>query len=91
VSIPNEEKETTCVYDFVEDSWTVYSCVPRHITKLRKVAGEPFWTDKDGERITAAKWKLKGNQVRFALGAARNITEEQRQAASIRMKQLHQK
>ncbi|MCL6457657.1 MAG: hypothetical protein K6T85_06590 [Gorillibacterium sp.] len=65
-----EEKETTCVYDYVDDEWIVYSCVPRHMTKLKKVAGEPYWTElEEGEggvkRIVAAKWKMKGNQIRF--------------------------
>ncbi|WP_312118279.1 hypothetical protein [Brevibacillus reuszeri] len=92
----NDEKETTCVYEYVTDTWTVYSCVPRHMTKLRKVAGEPFWkeelpVDNGLPRMIAGKWKLKSNQIRFALGSTRSMTDEQRQAASERMKQFHQK
>ena len=66
----NSEKETTCVYDYETKEWTIYSCVPRHMTKLGKI-GEPYWKeeepDKDGKpRMIAGKWKLKSNQVRFA-------------------------
>lgn len=42
---PNEVKETTCVYDYIDDEWTVYSCVPKHITKLNKFA-TPYWIEK---------------------------------------------
>ncbi|MBY0088440.1 hypothetical protein [Brevibacillus brevis] len=96
MSYSNDEKETTCVYEYVTDTWTVYSCVPRHMTKLRKVAGEPYWKEEESTengppRTIAGKWKLKSNQIRFALGATRNMTDEQRQAASQRMKKIHQK
>jgi hypothetical protein len=72
-----EEKETTCVYDYIDNEWNVYSCVPRHMTKLRKIA-QPYWEEKDGDRVTAAKWKLKGNQIRFAMES--KLTDEQREA-----------
>jgi hypothetical protein len=66
------------------------------MTKLRKVAGEPYWKEEAeveaGEpRLIAGKWKLKSNQIRFALGTGRSMTDEQRQAASERMKRIHQK
>ncbi|PYI54494.1 hypothetical protein [Paenibacillus flagellatus] len=85
-----EEKETTCVYDYIDDQWTVYSCVPRHITKLRKIA-EPCWEEKNGDRVTAAKWKLRGNQVRFAVEIVSKMTPEQREASRSRMLQRHEK
>ncbi|MED1792829.1 hypothetical protein P4V54_09110 [Brevibacillus nitrificans] len=96
MSYSNDEKETTCVYNFAEDVWMVYSCVPRHMTKLRKVAGEPYWKEEaeveaGAPRLIAGKWKLKSNQIRFALGTGRRMTDEQRQAASERMKRIHQK
>lgn len=79
----SEEKETTCVYDYVADEWLVYSCVPKHITKLRKVAGEPFWkeetTGTTGKTLLiAGKWKLTGKQIRFALAER---TPAQKEAA----------
>jgi hypothetical protein len=80
----NEEKETTCVYDYIDNEWNIYSCVPRHMTKLRKIAA-PYWEEKDGDRVTAAKWKLKGNQVRFALEIVSKMTPEQKEAAKVRL------
>lgn len=70
MAIPNEEKETTCVYDYMNKEWNVYTCVPNHLTKLCKI-GEPYWKeeepDKHGNpRIIAGKWNLKKSQVRFA-------------------------
>lgn len=85
-----EEKETVCVFDYIDGVWDVYSCVPRHVTKLRKIA-EPFWEEKDGDRIIAARWKLKGNQVRFAVEIVSKMTPEQKEASSSRMKQLREK
>ncbi|MED4754611.1 hypothetical protein [Brevibacillus choshinensis] len=86
----NEEKETVCVFDYIDGVWDVYSCVPRHMTKLRKIA-EPYWEEKHGDRVTAAKWKLKGNQVRFAVEIVSKMTPEQKEASRSRMKQLHEK
>lgn len=85
-----EEKETTCLYDYLADEWTVYTCVPRHMTKLRKIA-EPIWEEKDGDRVTAAKWRLKGNQVRFSVEIVSKMTPEQRKEAKARMQRLHAK
>lgn len=87
MNYPNEEKETTCVFDYLDNKWEVYSCVPKHIRKLSKIA-EPYWTEKDGDRVTAAKWKLNSNQVRFAAGTARIQTEEQLEASRVRMRAL---
>ncbi|MGF9821428.1 hypothetical protein [Brevibacillus agri] len=86
----SEEKETVCVFDYIDGIWDVYSCVPRHMTKLRKIA-EPYWEEKHGNRVTAARWKLKGNQVRFAAEIVSKMTPEQREASRARMKELHQK
>jgi hypothetical protein len=64
-----DEMETTCNYDHVTKLWTVYTCVPTHITKLLKIA-DPYWKEegdgKHGPRIIAGKWHLKKSQVRFA-------------------------
>jgi hypothetical protein len=77
----NEEKETTCVNDYIDDEWNVYSCVPKHITKLIRTFGEPYWTESQNGRIVAAKWKGEGNQVRFASPITATATEAQRVAA----------
>jgi len=74
---PTNEQETTCVYDYATNKWTIYSCVRKHITKLLRRFGEPEWKeeepDKHGnQRIIAAKWTVGGNAVRFSANRAQN-------------------
>ncbi|TDL50915.1 hypothetical protein E2R60_20415 [Paenibacillus dendritiformis] len=88
------EMETTCVYSHDTGKWSVYTCVPAHITRLTKIAGEPTWKEEEpstnGEmRTIAAKWELDSKQVRFASPNSRQMTEEQKAAAAERMRQLH--
>lgn len=66
----NDEKETSCTYDYMTKEWNVYTCVPTHLTKLGKIA-EPYWKEEELDthgkpRIIAGKWKLGKSQVRFA-------------------------
>lgn len=67
-----EEMETTCIYDYQENSWIVYSCVQKHMTKLLRIAGEPYWSETEGDRLIAGKWQLQGTNVRFAKKSAGN-------------------
>jgi len=90
VSYSADEKETVCVFDYVANEWNVYSCVPRHMTKLRRIA-EPYWEEKNDNRVTAGKWKLKGNQVRFAVEIISSLTDEQKEAARLRMAENRKK
>lgn len=85
-----EERETTAVFDYVSNTWLVYSCVQRHMTKLRKIA-EPIWEEITDGKVTAAKWKLKGGQVIFANERVSNMSPEQKEAARLRMKERQAK
>lgn len=65
-----EEQETTALFNPADGKWEVYSCVRKHMTKLLKIAGEPYWKEEEprstGElRIIAGKWKLSEKQLRF--------------------------
>ncbi|AKG34657.1 hypothetical protein [Paenibacillus durus] len=88
---PIEEQEVTAVYDPIDDEWTVYSSCRKYITKLLKVAGEPYWKEEEigrtgTVRIVAGKWKLAGKQIRFGVvPASRPISEEERQARRDRL------
>ena len=84
------EMETTCIYDYLNDSWLIYSNVTRHMSKLRKIA-DPFWEERDDGRITAAKWSLNGNQVRFTKEIIVNFTEEQKAEQKLRLQNARQK
>lgn len=86
----SEERETTAVYDHVSNTWLIYTCVPRHMTKLRKIA-DPVWEEITEGKVTAAKWKLKGSQVIFANERVSKMTPEQKEAARLRMKERQTK
>lgn len=90
MSYSAEEKETVCVFNYIEGMWEIYSCVPSHMTRLRKIS-EPFWEEKEGERVIAAKWKLKGKQVSFAMERVSNMTPEQKEAAKARLQKAREK
>lgn len=86
----SEERETTAVYDYVTNTWSIYTCVPRHMTKLRKIA-DPLWEEITEGKVTAAKWELKGSQVIFANERVTNMSSKQKEAARLRMQQRHAK
>lgn len=86
----SEERETTAVFDYLSNTWLIYTCVPRHMTKLRKIA-EPIWEEVIEGKVTAAKWELKGSQVIFANERVSKMSPEQKEAARLRMKELQAK
>ncbi|MWV44879.1 hypothetical protein GRF59_14755 [Paenibacillus sp. HJL G12] len=84
-----EERETLIRSDDDCKTWTVYTMQPTIITKLRKVGAEPYKVGAEGGHYYK---DLKFNQVSFRSGKEREMTEEQRQAASERAKKnLHRK
>lgn len=92
-----EEQETVLVYNRMEDKWDVYTRVPSHITDITKKYGNNDEIDlkfeyEDGrESPVSLTTKLNSNQISFRKGAKRKMTEEQRQAAAERMKNMHKK
>ncbi|WP_080845577.1 hypothetical protein [Cytobacillus gottheilii] len=87
-----EEQETSLVFEADTGKWIGYSCFPPHITKIVKLLGidNVVPTYEDGrESPLSIKFELKGNQVSFRKGEKREMSEEQRLAASERMKNLH--
>lgn len=91
------EMETTCTFEEETKKWNIYTCVPTHIRKLLKIAGEPYWKEEEPStngsmRIIAGKWILEEKQVRFVTKSIpKEITEEQRAVLRERMLQLHEK
>ncbi|MGO4548056.1 hypothetical protein AB4Z29_24985 [Paenibacillus sp. 2TAB23] len=86
----NEEQESVAVFDKISNCWDVYSCVQKQVTKLYKIA-TPYWEEKADGRVIAAKWKLNGNQVRFAMESVAKMSEEQKEASRQRMLDMHAK
>lgn len=83
-----EEQETVLVFEVETGEWMVYSTVPKHIRKLMDL-GEMEITDYDGDRPTAIRGTLSEKQV--SMKKVRELSEEQKEKMSQRMKALHGK
>ena len=89
-----EEQETTLVFSAEENEWIGYSCYSPHITKIVKLLGiENIEAEYEEGRESplSIKFKLKSNQVSFRKGEKREMSEEQREKAASRMRNLHKK
>jgi hypothetical protein len=87
-----EEQETTLVYSAEENEWVGYSCYSPHITKIVKLLGienVDAEYEEGRESPLTIKFKLKSNQVSFRKGEKREMSEEQREKAAERMRNLH--
>jgi hypothetical protein len=87
-----EEQETTLVYSPEENEWVGYSCYSPHITKIVKLLGienVDAEYEEGRESPLTIKFKLKSNQVSFRKGEKREMSEEQREKAAERMRNLH--
>ena len=89
-SVPGYEQETICNYDYLTDSWSIYTNVRKHITRLSKVIGEERFdkVSRNSEgRITEVT--INGldhaNVLMRAKPAKREMTEAQKQAFVERM------
>ncbi|MFD0587688.1 hypothetical protein ACFQZE_06710 [Paenibacillus sp. GCM10027627] len=86
MSYTSTERETVIRQDDETKLWTIYTLQPTIITKLLKVGIKPFRIDDDGSH-----WykDLKFNQVSFRTGNKREMSEEQKEKAAERMRNLH--
>lgn len=88
---PKEERETVCVYEEETDSWRLYTCVRRHITRFQKIIGEEVFDriERDGEgRIIAVEIAgVDPSQVSFRnKSKTKDMSEERRKELSDRAK-----
>lgn len=89
-----DEQETTLVFDASTNEWIGYSCYAPHITKVVKLLGienVDAEYEEGRESPLSIKFKMKSNQVGFRKGEKREMSEEQKQKASERMRNLHKK
>ncbi|RSL28890.1 hypothetical protein D7Z54_34095 [Salibacterium salarium] len=85
MAYPREEQETVLVYDKVNDEWDAYSTVPKHIRKFQSIAGDFDFLERDArDNPERARCRLSPKQV--SLRKERQMTDEQRQALSERMR-----
>lgn len=80
------ERETTLQTDDESGKWIIDTYQSKVQTKLRKVGVEPVFVGEDGRH----KYEIDFNQVSFRSGKKREMSEENRIAASERAKKnLH--
>lgn len=88
------EQETTLVYDAELDKWIGYSCYSPHITKIVKLLGlDNVKAEYEDGRDSplSIRFEMQSNQVSFRSGKKRQMSEEQKQKAAERMRNLHKK
>lgn len=87
---PRTEQETTLVFEVETGLRQAYSTYPKHIRRLQKITEgvEILELDENGNP-QAAKCVLDEKQVRMV--AKREMSDEQREAASQRFKEMHAK
>lgn len=92
MSYNREEQETTLVFDAETGEWNGYSCYSPHITKILKLLAiddVDAEYEEGRESPLSIKFKLRPNQVSFRKGEKREMSEEQREKAAERMRNLH--
>lgn len=84
------ERETIIQTDDLSDTWNIYTRQRKLITKLSKQGYEPVKVEMEGDVIISAEFELPVSRISFrnANAKGRQMTDEQRQAASERMKKL---
>jgi hypothetical protein len=82
------EQETVLTFDNESKEWKIYSGVPKHINKLKKLGAVLDILEGTEEKPTAVKATLQDKQISF-----RNIIQqsaEQKKEKSDRMKKMRQ-
>lgn len=83
--VPREEQETILSYDALLNEWRYYSDTPKHNRKWNElIEPERKETDSRGQ-IVLLEGKVTGN---VNINKPRKMSEEQKKAASKRMKEL---
>jgi hypothetical protein len=78
---PITKQETNLNYDPVLRRWKAYSCVPRHLTKMVKMFGDPSKAEHDSTgKMISGTWNLASNQVSFRSGKPINRENVQKHA-----------
>lgn len=89
--IPTEEQETVLVYEYETDTWSLYTCVRKHITRLMKVFSEEQFDkisrNEDGRIIAVQIDGVPEAHVLMRdVPKGRKMTEEQRLAQRERLR-----
>lgn len=79
-----DEMETNVNFDYANNTWTVYSTVPKHIRKIMDITDKVEILEYEGDRPIAIRSILTEKQV--SMKKERKFTPEQREKMSKRMK-----
>lgn len=85
-SLTPAEREAVLAYDEESEQYHIYCSSGKENTRMKRAGFQPYKTDEDG-----SYYRVDRKQVSFrAKSSGRKMTDEQRQAASERFKQMHQ-
>lgn len=82
------ERETVIQCDDETMKWNLYTLQPRVITKLKKAGIEPARINSDGAHYYD---NIDFGRVSFRNESTRTMSDEQRQAAALRLKKAREK
>ena len=93
--VPGEEQETVCVYDYELDSWSLYTCVRKHITRLTKIFSEDeidrVFKDDSGRIVAIQIDDVDPSQVSFRnKSKKKNLSDEEKREIAERMKKARE-
>lgn len=78
-----EERETVCITNDEDKTWTIETYMQSIVTKLRKAGIEPDSIREDGRHLYK---NVPFNQVSFRSKSERTMSDEQKAAAAERLK-----
>lgn len=83
INVHTEERETCCTFDYATKQWKVWSNIPKHINKMKKLGWAMVREDSYGTTFAAPE-----NAMRFAspVRSTRKMTDEQKAAAAERLR-----
>ncbi|MCY9592377.1 hypothetical protein PC41400_14860 [Paenibacillus chitinolyticus] len=82
------ERETVIQCDDEKMKWNLYTLQPRVISKLKKAGIEPVRINEDGAHYYE---EIDFGRVSFRNESTRTMSDEQRQAAGLRLKKAREK
>lgn len=88
MSYTAEERESVLIANDDNKTWSIYSLQPTVINKLRKAGIQPFKVGEDGSHHYK---DIPFNRVSFRAESTRVMSDEQRLAASERLKRAREK
>lgn len=89
---PQSEQETIITYERDTKEWHIFTDIPHHAKKYESLIDSSKYFRKgynDKKAIVMLEGTLKECNVTISKKRKREMTDEQRKAASERMKQLH--